>query len=163
MIFERRIMKENNPGFTLVEVMVVVFLMTIISITTPAIFSHLKRQSVQLAADQICVDLQLARVTAINKKRTCTILFNYPEKGQYTNTLTGAIQSLSGYHGKIHFMDKGPDDKEMANEIRFQRRGMAFSKRAIYLSNETKSVIYRIRVMASGGISVLRWNGSNWQ
>jgi len=152
----------KRSAYTLVEIMIVLLLLSMVVISIPAFHSFFKRQGVQLAVEQLCTDLQLARLMAINNRKTCTIEFNQPHEDQYTNSLNGMTTSLRKFKGGVCFLLNGPDGKKMPGKIRFQRRGMAISMGDIYLSDATMSHIYRVRISVPGAITVSRWNGAGW-
>jgi prepilin-type N-terminal cleavage/methylation domain-containing protein len=153
----------RNSGFTLLETMVVMAVMTLV-IAVPAFYSYFERQGVRLAVDQLRGDMQLARIMAINRKQTCTIVFNHPEPGRYTNSLSRQVVDLAAYRGGVVFMAKGPEGGKTGNKVSFNRQGMSTSAAAVdvYLADRKATNIYRIRVLGPGGISVTRWSGNHW-
>lgn len=144
------------------EAVVVMGILSAVVIAALPLRSWLQRQGVRLATEQLRCDLQLARLMAINRKRTCSIVMNSPANDQYSNSLSRQMVNLSSYRGGVHFLSKGPDGGVAARDITFNRRGMAMSFGAVFLSDREESSIYRIRVMLPGGISIFRWSGHDW-
>jgi len=143
--------------------MIVLAILMTLTIAAPAIYVWLNRQGVGMAADHMRAELQLARMMAIDRNRTCSVVLNFPESGQYVNSLNLQTVDLKRYRGGVHFLQKGPDGGKACERINFTRRGMAVPAGMIYLANQNQSVIYRLRVLAPGGVSVYRWNGRGWR
>jgi prepilin-type N-terminal cleavage/methylation domain-containing protein len=154
---------KQNAGFTLIETMIVAAILMTVIIGTPAIYAWLNRQGVGMAVDHMRAELQLARMMAIDRNRTCSVVLNFPESGQYVNSLNLQMVDLKGYRGGVHFLQIGPDGGKACERINFTRRGMAVPAGMIYLASQNKSVIYRLRVLAPGGVSVYHWNGRGWR
>lgn len=156
-------MRKN--GFSLLEIMIVLAIMMIAALSIPAFHTHFDRQGVGMAARQLRGDLQLARIMAIKQRRTCTIVLNRPGRDQYTNSINHQRVNLSGYRGGVGFLAEGPDGGRCGGGVSFNRRGMSTSAVPvnIYLAGRNGSIVYRLRVLGPGGISVMRWNGSEWQ
>jgi prepilin-type N-terminal cleavage/methylation domain-containing protein len=152
-----------RSGFTLIEMTIVLAICGMIVILAPNLMQWMQLQGVGHAVDQLRADLLLARTMAINHKKTCTIRFNYPGPGQYTNLLTNRMVNLSQYRGGVHFMPKGPDNDAMSGQINFTRRGMAAPAGDVYLSDRQNQRMYRLRVLVPGGISIFRWGEKQWQ
>ena len=142
--------------------MVVMFIISSVVIAALPIAAWLERQGVMLATEQLRGDLQLARLTAINHKKTCSIAMNTPSSNSYSNSLSHQMVDLSTYRGGVHFLAKGPDGGVAAKTIVFNRRGMAMSFGAVFLSDKDGSNIFRVRVVSPGGISVFRWSDNGW-
>ena len=133
-------------------------------IALPTYYLSFDRQGVGLAADQLRGDMQLARIMAINRKKSCAIVLNHPGPDQYTNSLSRHIVDLSGYRGGVCFLAQGPDGGKSGTSVSFNRQGMSTSAAQVdvYLADRKTTAVYRIRVLGPGGISVARWNGTQW-
>jgi prepilin-type N-terminal cleavage/methylation domain-containing protein len=153
----------RSKGFTSIELLIVLAIVTI-AFAIPALYSYFNYQSVGLAADRLRGDLQLARIMAINRKKTCAIVLNHSAPQGYVNSLSQQIVDFSGYRGKVDFMLQGPDGRKAASRIAFNRMGRSTSAADVnvYLADGTATKIYRIRVAGMGGITVMRWNGTHW-
>lgn len=155
----------RDVGFSLIETLVVTAIFSAVIVCVPPMLKWMKHQGVRHAVRQLQGDLQLARMTAICQKRICTVAFNTPGPNQYLNLQTHRIGDLGTNRGKVHFLKRGPDGGKMAKEVKYNRQGMHTTvvPANIFISDEDKSAIYRIRIMLPGGISVHRWNGDHWQ
>ncbi len=149
-------------AFTLMELLVVIFILSVMMVSVLSIKTFLRPKGVQLAVEQLRADLRLARLMAINNKKSCAIRFNQPQKNQYTNSINGKSSSLEKFRGGVCFLKNGPDGGKMNSTIIFQRRGMARSLGDVYLSDTARSRIYKVRVTVPGNISVYSWNGNDW-
>ncbi len=158
-------LRKRISGFTLMEAMIVLAIMTAVIIAVPPIFNRLGRQGVGHAADQLRSDLQLARMLAINRKQPCAIETNIPQGDQYRNTGNRQVVRLDGYRGGVRFLEEGPDGSDSSGRIVFNRQGMSASALPsdLFLADKAEQSIYRLRVMLPGGISISRWSGSRWQ
>lgn len=155
-------MKECN-GFTLLELSVVMGIICLVVIAAAPLHYWIQRQGAGLATEQLRGELQMARLMAINRKQTCSLVINAPSRNQYLNSLNRQCVDLASHRGGVHFLRQGPDGKAASDAITFNRRGMAISLGSIYLADEQMSDIYRVRVMTPGGISVFRWSGDGWR
>ena len=156
--------RSRSEGFTLLEAIMVLVIMSAVVICIPPMLQWLRLQGVQHAREQLQADLQLARVLAIRQKQPCTVKFNTPGLNQYVNVTNGRKNDLRAYRGNVHFLRHGPDGKKMATEVNFNRQGMSVSVAPtdIFLSDGDGLRTYRIRILLPGGISVQRWDGSAW-
>jgi prepilin-type N-terminal cleavage/methylation domain-containing protein len=150
-------------GFTLIELLVVIFILSAVTVIVMPIHAWVQRQGAGLAVEQLRGDLQLARLMAISRKQTCSVVINNPSENKYSNSLNHQMVDLATYRGGVHFLSKGPDGGPAAGTITFNRRGMAMSLGAVFLADRDMANIFRIRVMTPGGISVFRWSGNGWR
>jgi prepilin-type N-terminal cleavage/methylation domain-containing protein len=150
-------------GYTLIEVVCVIAIIGSVILAVPLLTQWVQRQGVLLAVDQLLCDLNLARMTAISTKQTCQILFNQPGSNQYRNSVTGKIVDLNSYRGMVRFLQNGPDGDPMSARISFSQRGMAVPAGDAYLADGDSGQIFRILILAPGGIDVFRWEDGNWQ
>jgi prepilin-type N-terminal cleavage/methylation domain-containing protein len=152
-------------GFTLIEVMVVIALISATVITILPMQQWLNRQGVRHAVEQLQSDLQLSRVTAIRNKETCCVRFDNPAPNQYFIESVNRRCYLSAYRGNVHFLKQGPDGKQMAGKVSFNCQGMSTTvvPADIFLTDGSGSAVYRIQVKLPGGISVHLWRNRHWQ
>jgi prepilin-type N-terminal cleavage/methylation domain-containing protein len=155
---------KTAPGFTLLELVMVMAILAMVIIGAQAVGSRLGRQGVGLAVDQLRADIQLARLMAIKSKRQCALVFHSPRREQYRNAITGQWKSLEYFQGGVHFLSQGPDGKPAASRIIFNRRGMSTSPmpKEVFLTDADGRNIIRVRVLLPGGISVHRWGNDRW-
>ncbi|RJQ70918.1 MAG: hypothetical protein C4519_20135 [Desulfobacteraceae bacterium] len=156
---------KKDSGFTLLEAIIVLAIMMIGTLGVPALHSYFDRQGAGLAAERLRGDLQMARFMAINKKQTCSVFFNKPGPNQYINSLNQQVLDLSGYHGGVNFPNYGPDGRKNVSRVAFNRQGMSTSAVPVYvyLADQKRQSVYCISIYSPGGISVARWNGSDWR
>lgn len=156
---------KKGKGFTILEAVIVMAVMAAVTIAVPAFYAWFKGQGPGLAADRLRVDLQQARIMAVNQRQTCAVVFNTPGPGQYMNTLNQRAVRLEGYRGGVGFLARGPDGRAMADRIAFNRQGMSASAVAqdVFLADEEGRAVYRVRVLGPGGIQVFRWTGGDWR
>jgi prepilin-type N-terminal cleavage/methylation domain-containing protein len=152
-------------GFTLIEVVIVIAIISAAVITILPMQQWLNRQGVRHAVEQLQSDLQLSRVTAIRNKETCCVRFDSPASNQYYIESVNRRCDLAVYRGNVHFLKQGPDGKKMAGEVRFNCRGMSttVAPADVFLTDGSGSAVYRIQVKLPGGISVHLWRNEHWQ
>ncbi len=158
-------MQKRSLGFTLLETMVVTAITATVIIAVPALLLSMRQQGAGHAVNQLRADLQRARLQAIKERQACTIEFNLPAANQYSNAVSRQISDLKTYKGGVHFLPKGPDGIAMTGKVAFNRRGMSttIAPKNIYVSDETRTRIYRVRILPPGGILVHHWDGNTWR
>lgn len=151
-------------GFTLLETALIMIIAGIVMLGTPPVWLWLRTQGPGHAVDQLTADLQLARMTAIRKRTRCALQMNTPGPNQYQNSVSKRITNLSAYRGGIHFLPRGPNGRGMAAHVTFNRQGMSTSvaPKDLFVTDRDHRVIYRVSVLAPGGISVYRWFDGRW-
>lgn len=150
----------NHVGFTLIELMVVIAIISILSgVAAPFGADHLRKVSLQNAVYQISGDLHIAKSQAIRSQAACSINFDEVTE-KYTLTAPSKTVDLSDYRGNVAFTGNPDASAEtFSNTITFNSRGICTSTGQVYLTNQD-NVIYRIQTSAAGGISIKRWSGS---
>lgn len=154
----------KHSGFTLLEAALVMTIAGIVMLGVPPVWQWLRTQGPGHAVDQLAADLQLARMTAIRKRIRCALQMNTPGPNQYQNSVSGRITNLSAYRGGIHFLPRGPNGRTMAVHVTFNQQGMSTSvaPKDLFVADRDRRVIYRVRVLAPGGICVYRWIDGRW-
>ncbi len=157
-------MEAKHSGFTLLEAALVMAIAGIVMLGAPPVWQWMRTQGSGHAVDQLTADLQLARMMAIRKRSRCSLRMNMPAPNQYANSVNGRTATLSAYRGGVHFMSRGPDGRDMAARVTFNQQGMSTSviPRDLFVAGGSQRIIYRVRVLAPGGISVHRWWDSRW-
>ena len=163
--FEKRKknLRHRDSGFTLMEMLIVIALLSLVLVSVPPMFAWMERQGVRLAVDQLRADLQLARIMAINRRQRCCVAINSPGPAQYTNLLNGRTVDLSSYRGGVHFVERIPDGGRSTKQINFTRRGMACPAGSIYLADRGQTQLYCLRILTPGSISVFQWTSNGWR
>jgi prepilin-type N-terminal cleavage/methylation domain-containing protein len=157
-------MTAKHSGFTLLEAVLTMTIAGIVMVVAPPVWQWLRTQGPGHAVDQLTGDLQLARMTAIRKRTRCALQINTPGPNQYQNSVSRRITNLSVYRGGIHFLPRGPNGRTMATRVTFNQQGMSTSvvPRDLFVADRDHRIIYRVRVMAPGGIRVYRWLDGRW-
>ncbi len=157
-------MRRKSTGFTLLETVVVMAIIAITVVSLPPMLQWMRQQGVVHAVNQLRADIQLARLIAINRQRTCTIAFNQPGNNQYTNLLNGIHNDLAGYRGGVQFLKLGPDGKKMADKVAFNKQGMSVTVIPInvFVTDQARSKIYRLQIRLPGGVSLALWRADKW-
>jgi prepilin-type N-terminal cleavage/methylation domain-containing protein len=155
----------KHSGFTLLEAVLVLAIAGIVMLGTPPMWLWLRMQGPGHAVHQLAADLHLARMMAIRKRTRCTLQMNSPGPNRYKNSLNGRISNLTVYHGDVHFLARGPGGRKMDAKVTFNQQGMSTSvaPRDLFVADGRHCKIYRVRVLAPGGISVHRWFDGRWQ
>jgi prepilin-type N-terminal cleavage/methylation domain-containing protein len=74
----------STRGFTMIELLVVMALITILSaVAIPTLMGSTARNSVWTASEQIGSQIRQARLKAISRNRSFRVRFDCPEVGQY--------------------------------------------------------------------------------
>jgi type II secretory pathway pseudopilin PulG len=165
VILQRSVpMIAKRSGFTLLEAALVMMIAGVVMLIAPPVWQWLRTQGPGHAVDQLTADLQLARMTAIRKRTRCSLQMNTPGPDQYTNSINRRIANLTAYRGDVHFLPRGPDGRPMAAHVTFNPQGMSTSVAPgdLFVADGERRVIYRVRVLAPGGISVHRWLMGCW-
>ena len=149
---------KTPTGFTILELMVVVTIMaTLFAIATPATVEQLRERGVHNAADQLAMDLQRAKLLAIERNADCSMTINSPDANQYTISIANEVIDLAGYMGTVVFTNS-PDPSDTA--VTFNSEGICQATRVFFLTNQKRR--FRVRVTVAGGISVHEFVGGNW-
>ncbi len=158
-------MMAKHSGFTLLEAALVMAIAGIVMLGAPPVWQWMRTQGTGHAVDQLTADLQLARMMAVRKRTRCSLQMNMPGPNRYANSVNGQIANLSAYRGGVHFMPRGPNGRGMATRVTFNQQGMSTSvaPKDLFVADGSRRVIYRVRVLAPGGISVHRWLDGRWQ
>ena len=142
---------KEKSGFTLVELMVTISIFSILAaIAVPAYTSWIPRYQLQLAARDIFSNMQLAKLDAIKRNGSCTVLTNNPAADEYTVTLSSGdkIVKLSDYYKDIKF------GNAPAGSITFDSRGMCNPFGSVSVTNTKNTATYEISVLFVGTINM---------
>jgi Tfp pilus assembly protein FimT len=163
-VIGRKKMKQK-PGFTILEASIVMAIMAMTIITIPAFYAWFRGQGAGLVADQLFVDLQQARIRAVNQRLTCAVEFHMPGVDQYTNTLNQRVTLLSGYRGGVCFLAQEPDGTAAASQIAFNSHGISTSVAGlfVFLADEEGQEICLVRVLGLWAYRSGRWSGEEWK
>ena len=155
----------KHSGFTLLEAALIMTIAGIVMLGAPPVWQWFQIQGPGHAVDQLTADLQLARMTAIRKRTRCALRMNTPGPNQYQNSVSGRITNLSAYRGGIHFLPRGPNGRTMAAHVMFNQQGMSTSvaPKDLFVADRDRRIIYKVRVLAPGGICVYRWIDGRWR
>ncbi len=173
----------KNTGFTLIELMIAIALISILSIIAVPRFNDLiPRYRLKDAARNLQANMQKARLQAIKENNTVQIRFdNTISPGFYyfdtidDNTYTaGEFRvDLSTYKSNIDFgtgnstLNWNNSSCSQASAISFGTRGTA-TPASVYLQNGSATICYAITTSIAGNIKVRMYNGilpfnkNNW-
>jgi len=174
---------KKTTGFTFVELMIAIALISILSIIAVPRFNDLiPRYRLKAAARNIQANMQKARLQAIKENNTVQIRFdNTISPGFYyfdtidDNQYTAGefIVNLSTYKSNIDFgtgnasLNWNGSSCSQASAISFGTRGTA-TPASVYLQNGDVTICYAITTTIAGGIKVrmytgiLPFNTNNW-
>lgn len=178
------------PGFTIIEVVIVVTIIGILSaIATPVFLKWLPGIRLKGAARDLFGDMQATRMVAVKNNKNTAITFD-PGNDRYlicnnwdksTNscnvpTRTVDLSSLKsgigfGHGNATKEIDDPastsiPDDVTYTspdNIVVFTRQGGVESAGYVYLDHEEGTTTYVVGGLISGAIKVKRWGGGSWQ
>lgn len=152
------ISKGTSPGFTLIELVTVVFIAgLVLAIATPLTLNWMRSRGVRDAADQLSMDLQRAKLLAIQRGANCSITINAPGPNQYTISITNEVVDLDSNQGTVVFSN-APDPS--AAVITFNPQGLCQISGAFYLTDQ--NLRYRVRTTIAGSISVHLDSSGQW-
>jgi prepilin-type N-terminal cleavage/methylation domain-containing protein len=149
------------PGFTMVELLVVIAVFTILlSAGIPMTLQGIQQRGVTNAANQLGEALQKAKLLAIKEQRNCTVTINSPNANQYTISISNEVFDLASYHGRVTFTDS-PVASDA--EITFTPQGLCNPAGAFLITSQVNPTVYRLRTTGAGGISRHQWVNAQWQ
>ena len=118
-------MVKNKAGFTLIELMIVMIIMSVSLIASGYLYSPYQKHKMTLTSEKLISFLQLGRLTAIEKQRTiviesdnwnkgCTMHFEHdPKILKHLEYHDIAVEiKLFGHDGKLKFT---PDGRSSTN------------------------------------------------
>ena len=147
-----------TSGFTLIELMIVVAIaVVLLAVATPLTISYMRQRGVRDAADQLAMDLQRAKLLAIQRNANCSITMNVPAINQYTIGITNEVVDLGSYPGNVVFSN-APDAS--APVFTFTPQGVCQNSGAVYLTDQR--LRFRVRTSVAGGISVHLFLNGQW-
>jgi len=179
--------KSKNSGFTLLEVMVVVGIISVvIGIAVPNIISWLPKYRLKSAARDIISFMQEVKLEAIKTNTTLEIIFdNSGTPGFYYLDLDGNGThdpgeqriNLSSYLSGVSFGSgsavndwKKPTPDPITSSVnfsgsvklRFSGRGMSNTPGTVFINNKDNDICYAITVLTTGAINTRKWTGTTW-
>lgn len=180
------LLRFNQAGFSLLELMIVLGLLSIMAaIAIPSFLDWLPRYRLKSAARDLYSNMQKARIKAIKSNKDWALVFKGADNKYYLCSDNGdnvwstvgdntveEIIDLDGYqsgvqygHGKASAPAGGsfPADEISynSNVVSFNSRGTG-SSGYVYLENE-KNTAYAVGSLSSGVIKLQIWNGSAWE
>lgn len=142
--------RRNSQGFTLIEILVIVAIISILTaIATPSFFSLLSRKKVDDALAKVQGSLQEAQTEAIRKSRTCTVIV--PEGNNVTLT-SACLITGSRTLDEVAISSNLP---LASKQITFSFRGNTINSGTIVLAKSDGSGQRRCLII-SNGIGLMR-------
>lgn len=152
------IAKGESSGFSLLELVVVVSVMAVIlAIAMPPMINWLRGRGVRDAALQLSMDLQRAKLLAIQRGANCSITINAPAINQYTISITNEVVDLGNYQGAVVFSN-APNPS--APVITFTPQGVCQISGAFFLTDQ--NLRYRVRTSVAGAVSLHLFSNGQW-
>ena len=149
----------TSTGFTLVELLTTLcVLATLLAIAAPVTFNAMKDRGVRNAADQLSLDLQRAKLIAIQRNTNCTVTINAPGANQYTISIIGEVVDLGSYPGGVTFTDLPTPSTP---SVTFTPSGICTTSSNVFFLTDQKRR-FRVRATGAGGISVNLFSGGQW-
>lgn len=183
--------RQKESGFTLVEVVIVIALISILSaIGTTQLLQSLPGIRLRAAARDLYSNMQTARMNAVKNNTTWGLVFD-PANNRYLvcsdsgadnvwsttadNTVFSTI-NLSSYksgvgygHGSVTGNNSVPGTAFPVDEVSYNSNVLTFDSKGlggagyVYLDNQSNSTTYAVGTQASGVVSILMWQGTQWR
>ena len=155
----RTFFRETPAGFTIIELSITVCVLAVLmAVAAPYTFNAMRDRGVRNAADQLALDLQRAKLIAIQRNTNCTVTINTPGKNQYTISIINEVVDLGAYPGGVVFTN-APDASSA--DVTFTPSGVCTNVGGnFYLTDQKRR--FRIRATGAGGISVRLFSGGQW-
>lgn len=152
---------KGKSGFTIIELLVaLVILGALASIAIPAFSVWLPRYRLKGAARDVFSNMQLAKLEAIKQNANCSVTMD-TGNNQYTVQCLPKTVLLSEYGDGVTFQGPDAGDSTTAT-ITFSSRGLC-NIGTVYLTNSKNSAYYKVQTSTSGGISLKKYNGIDWE
>jgi len=154
-------MREDS-GFSLVELIITIAIVAILTlVAVPNLMSWVPKNRVKDAAQDLYGNIQMAKMEAIKRNRSCTVSFSGgPE--QYFIGLINKSVKMADYGSGVK-IDKiqtapappaSPVTVSLPETITFNSRGFGDKARDVFLTNEANSATYRITILVSGVVTI---------
>jgi len=176
-MFNKNTKKKINPGFTLIELMIVIAMMGILSaVAVPRFQAWLPVYRLKSAVSDLQSNMQKARSLAIKENSSIQLRFDYtnsPGFYYFDTTKDGAYTAgefrvdLSSYNSGVAFGTGNATAKwdgtafsvPPTAAIGFGTRGTS-NTATVYLQNENQNVCYAITTSIAGTARIRQYNGS---
>lgn len=186
----KRLQGLPSTGFTILEVLVAMFILAILSsLATPGFMRWLPNYRLKGAARDLCSNIQFIKGRAIRDRGEWAILFNPGDNsyqivsggpdGTYGATGDNVVEytvSLPSYGSGLRYgpgeaKRKVGENKPIGDSVTYPGDRVVFNSRGlttgteggyVYLQND-RNTCYAVGTWSSGIVVLKRWNGSEWE
>jgi type IV fimbrial biogenesis protein FimT len=152
-------LKDRNRGFTLVELLIVVAIISIAALTAIPMMSSAASMQIRSAANMLAADLEYAKSLAISRAQNFSVVFDaasdtYRIEDQYGNVLPHPVKK--GFDYIIDFQNDGRLDKvdiisvdfDSTSQVKFDYLGSPYNG-----SNSNNALNSGVVNLQAGGIT----------
>ena len=156
---------KNNSGFTVIELMVVVVILSALAgIAIPTFSAWLPNYRLKGAARDVYSHIQAAKLEAIRQNTDISVTFQTaPDRYNIAGAVPISV-NLGDYGSGVNY-DTPTGFSNTFDTITYNQRGICTAGNGtfVYISNSKKSTYYRIGPNAAGTVRVEKWNGTAFE
>ncbi len=131
-------LRGRSCGFTLVELLIVIAIISIAALTAVPMMSSAASMQIRSAANMLTADLEYAKSMAISRAQYFSVVFDvaadtYTIKDQYSNVLPHPVKKEFPYvidfqnDGRLNKVDIVSVDFDTTNEVKFDYLGSPYN------------------------------------
>ena len=119
LVLTRAMSRARSSGFTLVELMLVVGLISVLAAATaPSIAGGMRRFTLTTASQQVASTVRTARYQAIGRNVTLRVRFDFPSAGQYQ-----ILDDMDAEVGPVRFLPNGAVFSAVSGDLEINAQG----------------------------------------